>query len=199
MSTFATILGEPEHFGATADAAKRSFARFVRADGQGLYDVIDGPDGEEPTIRPNQIFAVSLRHSPLGAVDQRNVVRVCRRHLHTAYGLRSLAPGSPDYHAHYRGGVAERDGGYHQGPVWPWLLGPFCLATYRVGGDARAALDLLTAMSDVIEDQGLGTIGEICDGDPPHLPRGAPVQAWSVACTLDAWRTLRRVEQLAPT
>lgn len=194
MSTFATILGEPDRFGTAATAVERSFARFVRADGDGLYDVIDGPDGEEPTIRPNQIFAVSLPHSPLTAVDQRNVVRVCRRHLHTAYGLRSLAPGSPGYHAHYRGGVSERDGGYHQGPVWPWLLGPFCLATYRVGGDARAALDLLAAMSDVIEDQGLGTIGEICDGDPPHQPRGAPVQAWSVACTLDAWRTLRQIE-----
>lgn len=199
MSTFATTLGEPDHFGAAADAAKRSFARFVRADSQGLYDVIDGPDGDEPTIRPNQIFAVSLPHSPLSAADQRNVVRVCRRHLHTAYGLRSLAPGSPDYHAHYRGGVSERDGGYHQGPVWPWLLGPFCLATYRVGGDARAALDLLAAMRDAIEDQGVGTIGEICDGDPPHLPRGAPVQAWSVAATLDAWRILRQVEQPAPT
>jgi glycogen debranching enzyme len=142
---------------------------------------------------------VSLPHSPLTAVDQRNVVRACRRHLLTAYGLRSLAPESPGYHPHYRGGVLERDGGYHQGPVWPWLLGPFCLATYRIGGDAKAAQDQLAAISDVIEDQAVGTIGEICDGDPPHQPRGAPVQAWSVACTLDAWRTLRQVEQLAPT
>ena len=199
MSTFATILGEPDRFSASADAAKRNFARFVRADGEGLYDVIDGPDGGDATIRPNQIFAVSLPHSPLTAVDQRNVVRACRRHLLTAYGLRSLAPESPGYHPHYRGGVLERDGGYHQGPVWPWLLGPFCLATYRIGGDAKAAQDQLAAISDVIEDQAVGTIGEICDGDPPHQPRGAPVQAWSVACTLDAWRTLRQVEQLAPT
>ena len=121
-------------------------------------------------------------------------MRACRRHLLTAYGLRSLAPGSPAYHPHYGGGVLERDGGYHQGPVWPWLLGPFCLATYRFSGNAKAALDLLAAISDALEDQAVGTIGEIFDGDPPHQPRGAPVQAWSVACTLDAWRLLREVE-----
>lgn len=192
MSTFATTLGVPHRFGAAAEAAKRSFTRFLRADGEGLYDVIDGPDGDDASIRPNQIFAVSLPHSPLAAADQATVVHACRRHLLTAYGLRSLAPGNPAYHAHYGGGVLERDGGYHQGPVWPWLLGPFCLASYRVTGDAAAAQDLLAALSDELEDQGVGTIGEICDGDPPHQPRGAPAQAWSVACTLDAWRLLRQ-------
>ena len=192
MSTFATTLGLPHRFGDAAEAAKRSFARFLRTDGEGLYDVIDGPNGDDASVRPNQIFAVSLPHSPLAAADQANVVRACRRHLLTAYGLRSLAPGSPGYHAHYGGGVLERDGGYHQGPVWPWLLGPFCLASYRVTGDAAAAQDLLAALSDELEDQGVGTIGEICDGDPPHQPRGAPAQAWSVACTLDAWRLLRQ-------
>ena len=76
--------------------------------------------------------------------------------------------------------------------MWPWLLGPFCLASYRVTGDATAAQDVLAAMRDALEDQGVGTIGEIFDGDPPHQPRGAPAQAWSVACTLDAWRLLRQ-------
>jgi glycogen debranching enzyme len=192
MSTFATTLGVPHRFGDAAEAAKRGFARFLRADGEGLYDVIDGPNGDDASIRPNQIFAVSLPHSPLAAADQANVVQVCRRHLLTAYGLRSLAPGNPAYHPHYGGGVLERDGGYHQGPVWPWLLGPFCLASYRVTGDATAAQDVLAAMRDALEDQGVGTIGEIFDGDPPHQPRGAPAQAWSVACTLDAWRLLRQ-------
>jgi 4-alpha-glucanotransferase len=195
MSTFAATLGAPDRFSAAADAAQRSFARFLRTDGEGLYDVIDGPNGDDPSIRPNQIFAVSLPHSPLAAADQANVVQACRRHLLTAYGLRSLAPGSPAYHPHYGGGVLERDGGYHQGPVWPWLLGAFCLASYRVTGDATAAQDLLAAMSDALEDQGVGTIGEIFDGDPPHQPRGAPTQAWSVACTLDAWRLLRLAGQ----
>jgi predicted glycogen debranching enzyme len=194
MSTFVAILGEPDRFSAPAEAARRSFARFVRSDGEGLYDVIDGPSGDDASVRPNQIFAVSLPHSPLAAADQANVVRVCRDHLLTAFGLRSLAPGSPTYHPHYGGGVMERDAGYHQGPVWAWLLGPFCLAMYRIRRDASAALDVLAGMRDALEDQAVGTIGEIFDGDPPHQPRGAPVQAWSVACTLDAWRLLRQAE-----
>ena len=197
MSAFAATLGEPDRFSAPADAVKRSFAQFLRADGQGLYDVIDGPGRNDNSIRPNQIFAVSLPHSPFSADDQAKVVRVCRRELLTAFGLRSLAPGSAAYHPHYGGGVLERDGGYHQGPAWGWLLGPFCLAAYRVTGDARAALTLLQRISDALEDQGVGTIGEIFDGDPPHHPRGAPAQAWSVACTLDAWRLLTQAAAAA--
>ena len=195
MSAFAARLGEPDRFSAPAEAAKRSFARFVRADGEGLFDVIDGPHGDDASIRPNQIFAVSLPHSPLDPDDQARTVQVCRRHLLTAFGLRSLAPGSPAYHPAYGGGVLQRDGGYHQGPVWGWLLGPFCLAAYRVSKDATAARAVLEAMSDALEDQGVGTIGEIFDGDPPHHPRGAPAQAWSVACTLDAWRLLTQAVQ----
>ena len=98
MSAFAAQLGEPDRFGAPAETAKHSFARFVRADGEGLFDVIDGPHGDDASIRPNQIFAVSLPHSPLSAHDQASVVAVCRRELLTAFGLRSLAPGSPAYH-----------------------------------------------------------------------------------------------------
>ncbi len=199
MGAFAERLGQPDRFGAPAEAAKRSFVRFVRADGEGLYDVIDGPHGDDASIRPNQIFAVSLPHSPLSSDDQARVVRVCRRDLLTAFGLRSLAPGSPAYHSRYGGGVLERDGGYHQGPVWGWLLGPFSLAAYRVSGDATAAQAVLGAISDALEDQAVGTIGEIFDGDPPHHPRGAPAQAWSVACTLDAWRLLRQAEQTRHT
>jgi predicted glycogen debranching enzyme len=190
MSTFATRLARPDSFSRPAEAARRGFARFLRADGVGLYDVIDGPNGADASIRPNQIFAVSLPHSPLSSEDQARVVRVCRRHLLTAFGLRSLAPGSPSYHPYYGGTVAQRDGGYHQGPVWGWLLGPFSLATYRVTGDAAAARAILRPMSDALQDQAVGTIGEIFDGEPPHHPRGAPAQAWSVACTLDAWRLL---------
>jgi predicted glycogen debranching enzyme len=194
MGAFATRLAMPDTFSTRADVARRGFARFVRADGVGLYDVIDGPNGNDSSIRPNQIFAVSLPYSPLSSQDQARVVRVCRRHLLTGFGLRSLAPGSPAYHPSYGGTVAQRDGGYHQGPVWGWLLGPFSLATYRVTGDVSAARAVLEPMSDAMQDQGLGTIGEIFDGEPPHHPRGAPVQAWSVACTLDAWRLLWQAE-----
>ncbi|HKF11985.1 MAG TPA: amylo-alpha-1,6-glucosidase [Xanthobacteraceae bacterium] len=195
MGSFAGRLAEPDSFSASADIVKRSFARFVRPDGEGLFDVIDGPNCDEASIRPNQIFSVSLPHSPLGSDDQARVVRVCKRHLLTAYGLRSLAPGSPQYHTRYGGSVLERDGGYHQGPVWAWLLGPFSLAFYRVSGDAEAAQAVLVSMSDALKDQAVGTLGEIFDGDPPHHPRGAPAQAWSVACTLDAWRLLEQAEQ----
>ena len=191
MSGFAATLDVADVYAAPAAAARTSFGRFVREDGQGLHDVIDGPDGTDDRIRPNQIFAVSLLHSPLSAVDQARVVEICRRHLLTSYGLRSLAPGSPEYRPRYGGGVAERDGAYHQGTVWGWLLGHFVLAVFRVTRDAAAAQTLLDPMRDALADQGLGTIGEIFDGDPPHDPRGAPAQAWSVACTLQAWHALQ--------
>jgi 4-alpha-glucanotransferase len=195
MGDFAGRLSEPDSFSAPANTVERSFARFVRPDGEGLFDVIDGPHGDDASIRPNQIFAVSLPHSPLNSDIQARVVRVCARHLLTAYGLRSLAPGSPGYHPRYGGGVRERDGGYHQGPVWAWLLGPFSLAVCRITSDLKAAQAVLEPMSDALKDQAVGAIGEIFEGDPPHLPRGAPAQAWSVACTLDAWRLLKQAEQ----
>jgi 4-alpha-glucanotransferase len=139
MSAFAARLALPDAFSAAAETARRGFARFVRPDGEGLYDVIDGPNGNDTSIRPNQIFAVSLPYSPLSLEQQTAVVRVCRHHLLTAYGLRSLAPGDPAYRPSYGGSVRERDGGYHQGPVWAWLLGPFSLAAHRVSSDAAAS------------------------------------------------------------
>jgi predicted glycogen debranching enzyme len=196
MAYFAGTLGEADRFSEAAATAKAGFARFLRPDGEGLYDVLDGPDGPDDSIRPNQIFAVSLPYSPLAAAERVRVVETCRRHLLTSYGLRSLAPGSPAYHPRYGGSGSERDGGYHQGAVWGWLLGHFALAHHRVTGDAEAAQALLEPMCDALFDQGLGTIGEIFDGDPPHDPRGAPVQAWSVACTLQAWHDLQTARAL---
>jgi predicted glycogen debranching enzyme len=190
MSEFASRLGEADPYAAQAATTQAGFARFVRTDRQGLYDVLDGPTGIDASIRPNQVFAVSLPHTPLTSAAQAEVVDVCSRHLLTSYGLRSLAPGSSSYHARYGGDVTQRDGGYHQGAVWGWLLGHYALAAFRVTGDAAASQALLEPMRDAMADQGLGTIGEIFDGDPPHDPRGAPAQAWSVACTLQAWFAL---------
>lgn len=195
MVEFAGLTGSPDLYSGPAAAARTGFSRFVRADGEGLHDVIDGPGGTDDSIRPNQILAVSLWHSPLDGPVQARVVETCRHHLLTSYGLRSLAPGSPDYHPRYRGGVGDRDGGYHQGAVWAWLLGPFALADHRVSGKAGAAQALLAPMQDALADQGLGTIGEIFDGDAPHEPRGAPAQAWSVGCTLQAWDALEAALQ----
>jgi 4-alpha-glucanotransferase len=169
-----------------AARARQGFQRFVRPTG-GLFDVLDGPGGDDATVRPNQIFAVSLPHSALSAEVQARVVAECGRELLTSYGLRSLAPGHPDYRPHYRGGVRERDGAYHQGTVWAWLLGHYALAEYRVHGDRAAALRRLAPIADHLLDAGLGTVSEIFDAAAPHDPRGAPAQAWSVACILDAW------------
>ena len=96
---------------------------------------------------------------------------------------------------YYLGGVWERDGSYHQGPVWAWLLGHYALAEYRVHGDAAAAQVRLQPIRDHLLDAGLGTVSEILDGAPPHVPRGAPAQAWSVACVLEAWQRLERLKR----
>jgi predicted glycogen debranching enzyme len=170
-----------------ADAVERGFDRFWNESAGCCFDVIDGPDGDDPSVRPNQILAVSLPASPLSRERQRAVVDVCARHLATSYGLRSLAPGDPRYRGQYVGGPAERDGGYHQGPVWAWLLGPFALAHLRVHDDPPAALALLEPIAPHLGDGCLNSVSEIFDGDPPHTPRGCPAQAWSVAETLRAW------------
>ena len=197
MADIAERLGEPaEVYRGLAAEARAGFQRFVMKDRRGLFDVLDGPDGDDATLRPNQILAVSLPHSPLDATAQAEVVEVVGRELLTSYGLRSLAPCHPDYRPHYLGGVWERDGAYHQGPVWGWLLGHFALARYRVEGDAAAAQALLDPLRDHLSDAGLGTVSEIFDGAPPHTPRGAPSQAWSVACALEAWWRLERAKQI---
>ncbi|MCP5158710.1 MAG: glycogen debranching enzyme family protein [Gammaproteobacteria bacterium] len=196
MADFAERLGQPSAtYVELAAKARQGFQRFVRPDGAGLFDVLDGPAGDDPTLRPNQIFAVSLSHSPLSAEIQQTVVRVCGRELLTSHGLRSLAPDHPDYRPYYLGGVWERDGSYHQGPVWAWLLGHYALAEYRMTGDAAAAQARLLPVRDHLLDAGLGTVSEILDGAPPHVPRGAPAQAWSVACVLEAWQRLERLKK----
>ena len=198
MSHFATLLErDPEPYDALAEQVKKSFARFLIPSGEGLFDVIDGPQGDDATLRPNQIFAVSLPYSPLNKADQTAVVDLCRRELLTSYGLRSLSPNHADYRPYYQGGVWERDGAYHQGPVWGWLLGHFALAEYHVYGDASQAQERLEPMRDHLTDAGLGTISEIFDGAAPHHPRGCPSQAWSVACTLEAWWQLEQKKHLA--
>jgi 4-alpha-glucanotransferase len=189
---------DPTPYEALLAAAEKGFRRFVRADGLGLYDVIDGPadnnGGNDARIRPNQILAVSLWHSPLSPGEQAEVVAVCGRELLCSFGVRSLAPSDPDYRGEYRGGVLERDGAYHQGPVWAWLLGHYAQAEYRVTGRIEQALSRLAPMAQHLLDAGLGTVSEIFDGEPPHRPRGAPAQAWSVACTLEAWWRLARLQ-----
>ena len=195
VTVFARRLGQATGFcDGLAARAQKSFQRFVRSDGLGLFDVIDGPEGDDARIRPNQIFAVSLPHSPLDLATKQRVLRVCGRELLTSYGLRSLAARHDEFCPYYRGGVRARDSGYHQGPVWGWLLGHYALATYRVHGDSAEARHWLRPVQDHLLDAGLGTMNEIFDGAPPHQPRGAPSQAWSVACVLETWWRLQQAE-----
>jgi predicted glycogen debranching enzyme len=178
--------------------AKEGFRRFWNAERQCCYDVIDAPGiGNDASLRPNQIFAVSLPVTPLPREQQKAVVDTCAAQLLTPYGLRSLAPGEAGYQGHYGGGPRERDAAYHQGTVWAWLLGPFALAHHRVYADRLAAMRFLEPLGAAIQRYGLGTLGEIFDGEAPFAPKGCIAQAWSVGEVLRAWVELAREPNLA--
>ena len=188
-----------------ATVASWSFNRLFWNDKTGcLYDVTNGAPPDS-SIRPNQIFAVSLPYSMLSSERANAVVEKVQEQLLTPYGLRSLAPGDPQYRGRYTGGPVERDGAYHQGTVWPWLMGPFITAYIKVNGGSEAArrqaAEWLAALKVHLADGGLGHISEILDGDAPQQPRGCIAQAWSVAEVLRAYledvkgvRPQRRVE-----
>ncbi len=188
MAEFARLLGEPpDLFEALAEKARGGFARFWNEGLGYCFDVLDGPEGDDPALRPNQLLAVSLLHSPLGPEQQKAVVDVCARHLLTSHGLRSLAPGHPDYKSHYGGDRRTRDAAYHQGTVWGWLIGPFVSAHLRVYGDPALARSFLRPLIRELSAHGVGSLSEIFDGDPPFTPRGCIAQAWSVAEVLRVW------------
>jgi glycogen debranching enzyme len=143
---------------------------------------VDGETGDDDAIRPNQVFAISL---PYPILDQRrwqSVVDVVRDRLLTPYGLRSLAPGHPDYQPQYFGDLRARDIAYHQGTVWPWLIGPFFDAWRRVYPDRiEELLPTAVTLGQHLASACIGSISEIFDAEPPHTPRGCCAQAWSVA------------------
>ncbi len=173
-----------------AAQAKESFMRlFLNPATHSLFDVI-GPDGQpDASFRPNQIFAVSLPFPVIEGDEAKAVVDAVAASLLTPFGLRTLAPGSPDYHGRYApGDPAARDGAYHQGTVWPWLLGAFCDAHLKVYGDKAKTRALLgTLLNAGLSEYGVGSLAEAADGDPPHAPNGCPAQAWSVAEVLRAY------------
>jgi predicted glycogen debranching enzyme len=176
---------------ALADRVRDSFrARYIRADLDYLADVIDGPAGDDWTVRPNQIFAISLPYPLLENDEALAVLGAVGRTMLTSYGLRSLAPGDQAYIGTYGGDQLSRDGAYHEGPVWSWLLGPYAEAMYRLTGDREAALTILRPIGDHLRDAGLGSVSEIFEGNPPHLPKGCVAQAWGVAETLRVWGLL---------
>jgi predicted glycogen debranching enzyme len=200
MVIFAGALGRPvEPWKGLAERVGQSFARFWCEPAGYCYDVIDGPGGNDATLRPNQILAVSLPAAPLPVEQERKIVEVCARHLLTAHGLRSLAPSDSRYRGHYAGGVLERDGAYHQGTVWAWLLGPFVSAHLKVYSDPAAAEALLMPLLRHLSDYGLGSVGELFDGDAPFEPGGCIAQAWSVAEVLRAWHEVSAARVCAET
>ncbi len=172
-------------FGTLARRAAASFReRFWYEPGGYLYDVIDGPQGNDPSLRPNQLLALSLNKDLLASDRAARVLAVVRKHLLTPYGLRTLSPDDPGYRPRITGSRRERDAAYHNGTVWAWLLGPYLDAVRNVEGRAAARAEfsaMLPALRQHLADAGLGTISEIFDGDPPHTPRGCISQAWSVA------------------
>lgn len=190
LAPVAGKLAEP--FAKMARVVENSFGRFWNASAGYCYDVIDSTStGSDPTLRPNQIFAVSLPKSPLTIEQQKSVVDICARRLPTPHGLRSLDPNDSAYQGHYGGGPAQRDAAYHQGTAWGWLLGPFALAHFRVYRDRRLALSLLEPLANQIHTHGVGSLSEIADGDAPFTPRGCFAQAWTVAETLRVWQILQ--------
>jgi predicted glycogen debranching enzyme len=202
MQTLATRLGDRDRaraFAAAAHRARSSFrSRFWYHHGGYLYDVVDMPDGHaDASLRPNQIFALSLPHPLLDAAEARAVVDVCAHRLWTPVGLRSLARSEPGYVARYGGAPHERDGAYHQGTVWSWLLGPFAIAHHASYGDAERALAFLEPLASHLPEACMGQISEIFDAEAPHSPRGCFAQAWSVAEVLRAWLEITRTK--APT
>jgi predicted glycogen debranching enzyme len=168
-----------DDFASVRDKARTSFLhRFVRADGRGLFDVVDGPDGDDTSLRPNQLLAASLPGSVLDQTVAAASVAVCRDALLTPLGLRTLDPADPRYQPYHRGGPAERDAAYHQGTVWPWLLGPYLDAARNAG---IACDDVLDGIEAHLREWGLGSVSETADGAAPHAATGCPFQAWSVA------------------
>jgi predicted glycogen debranching enzyme len=188
MEEFARRFGDEasqKRYRNMAAMANWAFNRlFWNENEQCLYDVVNG-GAPDASIRPNQILAVSLPYTMLSPDRARLVVEKVREHLLTPYGLRTLAPSDPQYRGRYSGGPVERDGAYHQGTVWPWLIGPFITAYVKVNGASDAARRqagewLLPLQDHLFSDAALGQISEIFDGDAPHRPAGCVAQAWSV-------------------
>ena len=190
MVDFATQFGfDTDPYLELVEKVQVGYGRYWNAEMGYCFDVLDCPDDDDDlSLRPNQIFAVSLQYSPLTPEQQRSVVDACSRLLVTAHGLRSLSPQDSAYIGHYGGDQLTRDEAYHQGTVWSWLIGPFVRAHLRVYGDLKQARTYLTPLIQHLTDHGVGSISEIFDGDPPFTPRGCTAQAWSVAEVLRAWQ-----------
>lgn len=176
-------------YAAMADKARVSFnSGFWNEAADCLYDVVNG-DVRDSSIRPNQILAVSLTNSMVAPNRARSILRVIEHELLTPRGVRTLSPRDSKYIGRYEGDPRSRDGAYHQGTVWPWLMGPYVTGYVKTFGEKagrRFAIEWLSNFHDHLKEACLGQVSEIFDGDAPHTPRGCVAQAWSVAELLRA-------------
>jgi predicted glycogen debranching enzyme len=182
--------GEAQPVEETAGQTYQSFQqRFWYEEGGYLYDVVDAEGGgNDPSLRPNQLFAIALDYPVLDQSRWGRVLEVVRQHLLTPVGLRSLAPGHPDYKSRYYGDLRDRDAAYHQGTVWGWLIGPFVDAWLKVNQHDRAgARKFVEGFLPHLEQGCIGSISEIFDAEEPYTHRGCIAQAWSVAEALRCW------------
>lgn len=193
-ASWADQCGEPAYAERCRQDRRRAVesfrARFWYPAGRYLFDVVDGPTGDDASLRPNQVYALALDDELVPGSQALQVLQVLKERLLTPVGLRTLVPEDIRFCPVYVGTVAERDGAYHQGTVWPFLLGPFVTAWVRKhGGEPaarREAREFLAGLEAHLDEACIGQVSEIFDGQAPHLPRGCFAQAWSVAEPLRA-------------
>ncbi len=177
----ATLKNQARRYATQAEQVKASLQKYWNPAEGYLYDRIDPNDYPDRTIRPNAVIALSLHHCGFTETMGQSVLEVARQRLLTPYGLRSLDPADPQYIGQYQGGIWQRDQAYHQGTVWPWLLGAFIRSWQRFYPNQPLPFDWQPLRDHFQHQACLGSISEMFDGDPPHAPRGAVAQAWSVA------------------
>jgi glycogen debranching enzyme len=193
--TLARRFGEADYADRCRNGRSNAIASFRNRcwyeQGGYLYDVIDGPEGNDASLRPNQLYAISLVDELVPRDRAQQILRLVEEQLLTPVGLRTLSPQDPRYRGRYEGGVVERDGAYHQGTVWPFLLGPFVTAWMKAFGQSVAARNkahsFLAGLEAHLHEACLGQVSEVFDAEAPHQPRGCFAQAWSVAEPLRAF------------
>ena len=153
--------------------------------------MIDGPNGSENLLRPNQLFASAVNQGLLPQGQRKAIIDLCMARLWTPQGLRTLSPDDPAYCGNYGGDPESRDAAYHQGTVWPWLFMPMVQTHFGVYKDAQAIQDFLFPFINHLREAGLGSVSEIFSGDAPHQPQGCFAQAWSVAALLELMEWMR--------
>ncbi len=189
MLHFSRILNknQEDFYTKLIDKTKIGFQQFWNEELQYCFDVLSADNKHDDSLRPNQIFAISLEYSPLTLQQKRCIIDSCGRFLLSPYGLKTLPKFSSHYHNKYIGSPFARDCAYHQGTIWGWLLGHYAVAFYKVTKNKKVSLGFLEPLEHHIKEAGMGFISEIFDADYPHTARGCIAQAWSVGETLYAW------------